>query len=395
MKPNQQALALLRAELEQNGIASAVPELVQHKELLIELDYALRPIVHEGKIQPYGFIVCNCPDSPIYHKFSQDIAFDLTLARRLADGCHSFVIFAQEHFRGIFPLNESAGNELRLLELQQVLKAIVCITDSTGTTKIFCNDGVFIHQHRQWQKKPSLTQALANIEQCIPPVNSTILKAILEFCFYELSPQKIGATLVWCLEDLQVSDLERLLPNNTAEIRAKIEININDVISKAVLRHVLTYTDGAIFLDQDGAIIGGGAHLKYSENSRRLISTYRGTRHTSAKRFSFDFPETIVFVVSSDGFVTVFSDGMNIVNLSLYAADRSNMLSIACDSDAASTQIEVVECQTCRKTCHVHLHELETFERSIPCPICNNFLYVTNLDVLTVYVTKNGLSHSG
>jgi len=54
---------------------------------------------------------------------------------------------------------------------------------------------------------------------------------------------------------------------------------------------------------------------KYSEASKRLIEARAGTRHTSAQRFSYDFAKGIIFVVSSDGPVTVFSDGMSVTDL--------------------------------------------------------------------------------
>jgi len=66
-----------------------------------------------------------------------------------------------------------------------------------------------------------------------------------------------------------------------------------------------------------------GAQLKYSEASKRLIEARAGTRHTSAQRFSYDFAKGIIFVVSSDGPVTVFSDGMSVTDLEVRFADET------------------------------------------------------------------------
>jgi len=41
----------------------------------------------------------------------------------------------------------------------------------------------------------------------------------------------------------------------------------------------------------------------------------RGTRHTSAARHTYDCPDVLAFVVSTDGPVTVFSDGRRIAEL--------------------------------------------------------------------------------
>lgn len=50
-------ISFLADELKQNGIATDAPELLQHSALLSELSYALSPVMHEGKLQPYGFLV--------------------------------------------------------------------------------------------------------------------------------------------------------------------------------------------------------------------------------------------------------------------------------------------------------------------------------------------------
>jgi len=48
--------SFLADELKQNGIAVDIPELIQHPAVLAELSYALSPVLHEGKLQPYGFM---------------------------------------------------------------------------------------------------------------------------------------------------------------------------------------------------------------------------------------------------------------------------------------------------------------------------------------------------
>lgn len=389
-------MSFLKDELEQNGIASFIPEIIEHEAVLAELEYALRPVVHEGKIQPYGFIVCSCTDSLIYRKFADQTGFELNIARRIADGCHSFLIFTEGEFKGVFPLAESANDEYSLVHLQQSSQAVICITDNTGTTKIFCDEGVFIHQYRQWQRKPSIKQALSNIRRCVSPIDCEILDSILGFCFYELSPNKIGATLVWCLKSLPAKEMERFLPSTIAgNLQKRLILNMLDDVNRAILRHLLTYADGAVFIDAEGLVIGGGAHLKYSEDSRSLIKAYRGTRHTSAKRFSYDFPETVLFVVSSDGLVTVFSDGMNLVNLKTYSVDSViSDLSLPIEYKENATSFYVkekfIECSNCKKAFKIQtMSWAESEEHHISCPVCNHFLYSTKCHVMSVYIVKN------
>lgn len=221
-------------------------------------------------------------------------------------------------------------------------------------------------------------------------INTEILQAILAFCVYELSPQKIGATLVWCLEDLNPTDVQRLLPNSsTGSLQEQIQLDVREGVDRSILCHILTYTDGAVFLTPEGIVAGGGAHLKYSETSRSLIPAYRGTRHTSAKRFSFDFSETVVFAVSSDGLVTVFSGGMNIVHLTGNGAVPEAEALAAFSPDLASpSTADLVECQRCRKIFKIQMANLAQVEQQVPCPVCRHILNSTCWNVLEVYVIK-------
>jgi hypothetical protein len=67
--------------------------------------------------------------------------------------------------------------------------------------------------------------------------------------------------------------------------------------------------DRAALVDRDGKVTVVGVGLRSSDRSVSLVDSTGGTRHTSARRFSFDEPAVISFVVSADGPVSVFSDG--------------------------------------------------------------------------------------
>jgi DisA bacterial checkpoint controller nucleotide-binding len=79
---------------------------------------------------------------------------------------------------------------------------------------------------------------------------------------------------------------------------------------------LLARTDGAAVLDAEGRMLGIEVQLAVSDNSRNIIPPAPGTRRTSARRYSCDFPEAIVFAVSADGPVLVFSDGLEVAKLS-------------------------------------------------------------------------------
>ena len=406
---NAIATSFLKDELKQNGISNYIPELIKYEDAIAELGYALSPVIHEGKIQSYGFIAISNGDSinkiisdqpfnlsdgstDVYYSFS---SFTLPEARRIADGCHSFSIFVDGQFKGVLTL-QNAQNELQMVQLQQELKAIICTTDTSGVTRIFCEAGVIIHQYRRWQRKPSINSAIQSISRCVPQADGEILRDILEFCFHDLSPRKIGATLVWCLTDISPEEMKSMKPNFALK---QIETKVGDALSTAILRHLLTYTDGAAILSMEAKVVGVGAQLKYSDDSKRLIEAYAGTRHTSARRFSYDFAKVVMFVVSSDGPVTIFSDGMSVVDL------RVQLAEMAIENTPTPTKLEVVSCSnelncpTCEK--RIKIQETEFVDdkdnKEIFCPVCGRFIYSVSCSGLDVYIVKDltndGLCH--
>lgn len=384
-------ISFLKDELKQKGVATYAPELVKHEAVVAEVGYALSPILHEGKLKPYGFIVIGDEDVSVGKRICDQTHVCLAEARKVADGCYSFSIFKNGQFGGVLILEQAAQNELQLIQLQQDLKTVICITDTSGVTKIFCDAGVLIHQYRSWQRKPSVTSALQSICRCVPQAHFEILRDLLEFCFHELSPRKIGATLVWCLVEPRGEELENMRPSFTLE---RIEAKVGDEGSVAVLRHLLTYTDGAAILDAEARTVGVGAQLKYSEESKQLIEARAGTRHTSAQRFSYDFAKAVVFVVSSDGPVTVFSDGMSVTDLKTYFTDNiaAENVEDSAPEQGFSSCMDELNCPRCKKKLKIHQDEIfkENAEaENLFCPICGHLIFSTRCANLNVYVVKD------
>jgi len=55
--------------------------------------------------------------------------------------------------------------------------------------------------------------------------------------------------------------------------------------------------------------------LRPTRASEQAVPPAKGTRHTSAARHTYDCPDVLAFVVSTDGPLTVFSDGQRIADL--------------------------------------------------------------------------------
>jgi hypothetical protein len=86
-------------------------------------------------------------------------------------------------------------------------------------------------------------------------------------------------------------------------------LRIDRVSDLAPLRHVLGQIDGAAVFDRDGVLRQLGVRLVPSPTAESDIDGYRGMRHTSGRRYSFDEPEATVVVISEDGPVSVLRKG--------------------------------------------------------------------------------------
>jgi DNA integrity scanning protein DisA with diadenylate cyclase activity len=82
-----------------------------------------------------------------------------------------------------------------------------------------------------------------------------------------------------------------------------------------VLLHQVRYRDGAVLIDRGGRLLASNVILRPTKMSEQAVPPMGGTRHTSAARHTYDCPDVLAFVVSIDGPVTVFSDGLRIAQL--------------------------------------------------------------------------------
>jgi len=66
---------------------------------------------------------------------------------------------------------------------------------------------------------------------------------------------------------------------------------------------------------RNGQLLAVNVILRPTRASEEAVNAIKGTRHTSAARHTYDCPDVLAFVVSTDGPVTVFSDGRRIADL--------------------------------------------------------------------------------
>jgi DNA integrity scanning protein DisA with diadenylate cyclase activity len=382
MTPEQfkEMRALILMELELHDVSISKDPWLGLDAVQEELTRSIVPVPHEGRIPSTGAIFVENIEELGRVRVLPLEAGQLELARKLADGSRSFLLFHREQFRGLVFFPEPMGSELRLVRGFPTSGGLILQRNMHGATKLFRSSDIIFHENRAWFTKPHVRDAAQRISHCVPEVDRSVLKRLLEFSFHLLSPaSRTGATLVWNLREPEANTLDL---NSEQDLRA-FNLSLLDERDSVAVCHFLSQIDGATVVDREGKLLGAGVHLKASTQSSELIPEYKGTRHTSARRFSYDNEHTLVFTVSEDGPVTVFSDGASIADLLMYSSKQeARMLKSAVPEkkeDITHRAFEVV-CEKCGKTSLVEevkvvgSGELKT----VQCLICQHTL-ITSL----------------
>lgn len=312
---------LLAKELELNGIRFDLHQWLAFGSTIHELSKIVAGEAHEGIIPAYGAIFVEVASELVGVNYVLLPSDQIHMARKFANGIDCFLLYEKEIFFGLVYFNEPLFNELLLVRAFPPSGGLFVQRGATGIVKFFQGNSIILLEDRIWFTKPLIKEAAWKISRCVSEINHTILNRILEFAFHLLSPiPQVGATLVWWLNDIPKENAELLA---TGQDFSNFNFSILDEERSASFCHFLSQTDGATFLNSEGQFVRTGIHLKNSNKSRSLIPEFKGTRHTSAQRFSYDFSDTLVITVSSDGPVTVFSDGVNIANLNIHPSHKA------------------------------------------------------------------------
>ncbi len=345
--PLESHLNALDEELATAGVS--LDEPANRDGLLEAAAFVLQPEVHEGKIVPTGFVNASPLRVPNGATLVGADQVSIDSAKRMADGSSTFLALDSGRYCGVLVLRSPCMDEYALVRLRKSSGGLVGVTDASGTSKFFGANGIAIHEFRRWRKKPTLKHAVNLLLRHAPSIKIASVRKILSFCHYLLSPRRIGATLVWYCES---PSTEALLNARGLTPLEPYSMNIVSGTNTHTFKSLLERFDGAALLDADGSVRGIGAHLSASERAAQCVRQMDGTRHTSAKRYSYDFSESIVFTVSADGPVTVFSEGARITELQLQDTTSQTLLlqSIAPDRDDIESDEWEEKCEVCGKT---------------------------------------------
>jgi len=174
---------LIAQELALNGVHFDQETWLNSDSVLEEVTHTLVSESHEGKIPSFGVLFAENPwklENVRRLPLSPD---QLPLARKLANGIHSFLLYEREKFSGLVFFAEPVNSELKLLRILPQCGGMIVQKNEAGVTRFFKRDSITLHDNRIWLNKPHVEEASSRISSCIAGINHTVLNRILEAAF--------------------------------------------------------------------------------------------------------------------------------------------------------------------------------------------------------------------
>lgn len=277
--------------------------------LVEELDYALRPTVHERRVPSYGAIVEPTTTLPQWaagagFEVSRRRVDDLRDAtvRRFADGIASWVVRKRDGLNNLVVFDRSVGSERDLTILTEATGGVIVQRHPAGMVRAAGAFGVLRFEGVDWHLEPPIERWL-DLDNCrLGSLDRKVLDRILRFAVHDVAARHIGALFV-------ISPGGEVLTSTEERYGRPPEFSIDRPADLAPLYHVLGQVDGAAVFDETGTLTRLGVRLVPSAEAETSVDGYRGTRHTSALRYSYDDPAATLIVVSEDGPVSVLRAG--------------------------------------------------------------------------------------
>ncbi|MEY2588506.1 MAG: hypothetical protein QOJ67_490 [Acidimicrobiaceae bacterium] len=303
----------LAEELDESGLVLEGSDAFQAL-LIEEIDHALRPDVHERRVVSSGTILEPRSDPANWESGTQ-LAITrgsadrqpLSAARRFADGLSSWLLRRTDGANEWMVFNRPAGSERDLVVLAAVFDATIVQRHPAGSVRLVGSFGVLRWEGFSWHHEPPTSSWIAAVTATSTHGDAAVIEDMLKFAIYDLGSMRIGALLIYRPNGDPGPMVEERLPT-PPPLRIRAATNL------APLRHALAQVDGAAVFDADGVLRQLGVRLIPSNAAEESVEALKGTRHTSARRYSHDDPLATVIAVSDDGPVTVFRNGAVLAN---------------------------------------------------------------------------------
>jgi hypothetical protein len=191
-----------------------------------------------------------------------------------------------------------------------------------------------------------------------------VLGDLLDLGVHWLSSGRVGATLVWhpAPGPLDGVDREAAIAAPGLQLRARAH--------RSAWLSLLAQLDRAVVVDAAGALVEVGVTLGASVDAEATVPPLGGTRHTSARRFSYDHRHVVVMVVSEDGPVSVFSGGAEVGEATADTC-RSTPDLLRDEPDPETGRVET--CPHCRRRLHLVVADFPAWSGgpdAVTCPVC-------------------------
>jgi hypothetical protein len=302
----------LAEELQESGLVFEGTDTFRAL-LLEEVEHVVRPNVHERRVVSSGTILEPCSDPTTWEPGTQldmlrGSADQLPLvdARRFADGLSSWLLRRTDGATEWMVFNRPAGSERDLVVLATVFDATIVQRHPSGSVRIVGPFGVLRWDGFSWHREPPVKSW---IDAITTPGHgdAAVIEDMLKFAIHDLGSLRIGAVLIYRPEGDPGPAIEERLPTPPP-------LRIRTPTHLAPLRHALNQIDGAAVFDANGVLRQLGVRLIPSNRAEATVEPLRGTRHTSARRYSHDDPLATVIAVSDDGPFSVFRNGAILVS---------------------------------------------------------------------------------
>lgn len=307
-EPGAARLRRLAEELEESGLHPEGPGGFP-AILVEEIDYALRPPVHERRVVSSGTILDPRSDPATWASGTQlDITRQalnqqpLAAARRFADGLSSWLLRRTDGTTEWMVLDRPAGSERDLVVLAGVLEATIVQRHPAGSVRVVGRFGVLRWEGFSWHHEPPVSSWIDGITASEAHGDPRVIEAMLEFAVHDLGSLGIGSLLIYRPQAEPGPPVEERLPTPPP-------LRIRWAAHLAPLRHALAQIDGAAIFDTMGVLRRLGVRLVPSTAAEATVEPFGGTRHTSGRRYSHDDPLATVIAVSEDGPVSVLRNG--------------------------------------------------------------------------------------
>src|SRR4051794_8334288 len=266
--------SLAWAELQRRG--SIQPRYTRRLELEIasELARCLDPVVHEQAIRPYGAIIAREP--PHVDRLGRilDITgLSIDDVRSLADGTHSVMLVIKGEPPQLLALHEHMDSDQDYASHAVWVDGLIICNDDRGVVRIVTDSSVTLVEGRRWIAKDMVFEAAEDIVQVVPAADITLVRRLLELAHHQISPKRIGATLLYSLAATGESSNRR-----DEGIRVgMLGLSVLNPADDPMLLHQARYRDGALLIERDGRLAAVNVIMRPSRQSEQVVPATKGT----------------------------------------------------------------------------------------------------------------------